>query len=220
MGRTCQGFTEEQFAELKSELEKPEHRQNGNYVTFWVMLSLGGRISEILALTWGDLWDSAKSEPRKFVSREKKKSRKKEDVITGFLCDEAREAVREWRQICAKRRKLRNCHFVFTKGGRLKPTDRRYVWATFKKIYEQLGFETGNHFTFALHSVRKTFCQMNDDYWYEYYLSRNPGDNKKAVEFAEQQVQKLLGHADVATTRKYKRRADEDPLDSVRKVFN
>lgn len=229
MGSTCQGFEADELRVILEHLRQNSHRQRGDYVLFMTMLSLGGRITEILRLTWGDVWTFSTSQPRRKVTRDKLKVSKNAKIkrITGMLNHEAREAVAEWFELCSQRRKVLPRHYVFTRGGRLRPPDRRSVWRIFKSIYAELGLDTGSDLTtFALHSARKTFLQMNEQIWFAHYIEKfnvTSGDTagiRLAVEFAEKQCQLLLGHSSLDTTRAYKRKPTENPLASIEQAFS
>ena len=157
-----------------------EVRNRGLFV---LGVSTGGRISELLSLQIGDVWQNGKPVSDMIYSKNIVKGGERSRAVP--VNRDGRGAIddliawhRERYNTLNKSRPL----FPSRQGKRPQPMSRRTAHNVLKAAYEAAGLN--GHL--ATHSLRKSFAQR---------LYEQSGDIFM--------VQELLGHANVATTQKY-----------------
>lgn len=180
---------------------------SGTYATrnrslFMLGVSVGGRISELLALTIGDVWQN--HQPVKDLLFQKGMVKGKENARMVPVNADGRKAIRElidwhWAQygtldperpLFVSRkgnspREIDNLSLTADKSlfiSRGKAMTRKTGHIVLKEAFEKAGLNG----KLATHSLRKSFAQRVYDASGDVVL-----------------VQELLGHADISTTRKY-----------------
>jgi len=152
-----------------------------NRSLFMLGVSVGGRISELLALTIGDVWQN--HQPVKDLLFQKDIVKGKETARMIPVNADGRKAIadliawhREQYGTLAPERPL----FVSRKGNAAMTRKTGHI--VLKEAFEHAGLNG----KLATHSLRKSFAQRVYDASGDVVL-----------------VQELLGHADIVTTRKY-----------------
>ncbi|MCM1106862.1 MAG: tyrosine-type recombinase/integrase [Blautia sp.] len=119
-----------------------------NYLLITVALNTALRISDILALRWGDIYDFSKSScPGHLVVTEKKTG--KETQI--FINDSIRQALRDYRDSLKESEPCADT-FLFP-GSRTPSLNRVQAWRIIREAAEKCGISG----VISPHSLRKTF---------------------------------------------------------------
>ena len=147
MGTTQPIKRNEEIESLKKYfLNKGEVR---NYVLVAMGINTALRISDLLELRWGDVWNYSTGCFNKYITLEEKKTKKSQIIYLNTACIEALELLkREMRET------LRAEYYLFQSrinGNRHIGRNRAYV--LIKSGWKELGYE-GN---ISCHSLRKTF---------------------------------------------------------------
>lgn len=163
---------------------------------FLLGLRSGFRISELLSLTVGDVFQNGNFVDRVSVARRHMK--KKMEGRTVALHPEARTAVETWvRELAAAGHTHPHTYVFRSREGANRALNRRSAWAMLKKAYGARGL-TGKTGT---HSMRKTFAKRIHE-----KLGRDI-----------MKTQKALGHARITSTCSYLSFAEEEVEDAILK---
>ena len=150
---------------------------------FVLGVSTGGRISELLSLQIGDVWQNGTAVTDMLYDKSVVKGGERSRAVP--VNRDGRRAIDEL--IAWHRERYNTLHktrplFPSRQGQRRQPMSRRTAHNVLKAVFEAAGLN--GHL--ATHSLRKSFAQR---------LYEQSGDIFM--------VQELLGHANVATTQKY-----------------
>jgi integrase len=158
---------------------------------FLLGVKSGFRVSELLSLRWGDVWQHGQPVDRVTVPRRHMKQRLEGRTV--LLHPEAKAALAGWLHACAGAGALPADTYVFRsrKGGN-RPISRRHALRVVKDAYEANGL-TGH---VATHSMRKTFA--NKVYQ---HLTRRRAAGEAIDPF--RLTSKALGHRNIASTDHY-----------------
>jgi len=156
---------------------------------FLLGVKSGFRISELLSLRVGDVYQQGRLVDRVTVARRHMK--RKTEGRTVLLHPEAKAALAAWLQILQQRATAAPALYVFrSRKGRNRPISRTHAWAILQAIYRSNGF-TG---ALGTHAMRKTFANRVYD--------RLRHDLVK--------TQRALGHKNINSTVSYLSFRDED----------
>lgn len=154
-----------------------------NRSLFMLGVSVGGRISEMLALTIGDVWQNGKPTSDLLFLKGVVKGRETSRMIP--VNADGRNAIADligWHQRCYDSLENERPLFPSRKGCGNVAMTRKTGHEVLKAAFEKAGLNG----KLATHSLRKSFAQRVYDAGGDIYL-----------------LQELLGHRDVSTTQKY-----------------
>jgi len=154
-----------------------------NRALFMLGVSVGGRISELLVLTIGDVWQNGKPVKDLLFQRRVVKGKQLSRMVP--VNADARAAVADlivWHQEQYSELDSSRPVFVSRKGGGRTAMTRGQA----HKVLEAAFFKAGLNGKLATHSLRKSFAQRVYDGTNDIYA-----------------VQELLGHRSIETTKKY-----------------
>ncbi len=154
----------------------------------------GFRISELLSLTLGDVFQASRVVDRVTVNRRHMK--KKREGRTVVLHSEARDALALWVARLITIVKADPSTYVFrSREGGNRPIDRRQAWRILMSAYQHCGL-TGK---LGTHAMRKTFAKR--------VYKKTGNDLLK--------TQKALGHTKVETTMSYLSFSEEELEEAI-----
>lgn len=174
----CRPLTDDEAQAVFEALGKNLHASRDRAL-FVLGERTGFRISELLSLRVGDVWQHGRIPDEIAVARQYMK--KKREGRKVLLHEKAKEALQIWLEKLGTQNPAR---FLFpsSQAGN-KPLNRRTAWQMLKKAYAACGF-TGK---LATHTMRKIFAKR---------MLKNTGGDLIAL-------QKLMGHADINSTVQY-----------------
>lgn len=153
------------FKEVVSAIYKMKRTDNRreirNALFFATALYTGLRVSDILALKWGDIWDYSKGRPFQSITIVQKKRKVLREVIIGRSLTKDIKFVFEWMKDDFTKRSGRKSegplshHFLFRRlsgGDTLMPMDRRGADKMIKEVATKYKFSQGS----SAHSFRKS----------------------------------------------------------------
>jgi site-specific recombinase XerD len=152
-----------------------------NRSLFMLGVSVGGRISELLALNIGDVWQNGKAVSDLLFKKGFVKGKETARMVP--VNDDGKKAISEliaWHKEIYGKLDPQRPLFISRQGG--QPLSRSQA----HRILYEAFFLAGLNGKLATHSLRKTFAQRCFDACGDIY-----------------QVSELLGHKDVETTKQY-----------------
>jgi integrase len=156
---------------------------------FLLGVKSGFRISELLSLRVGDVYQQGRVVDRVTVPRRHMK--RKMEGRTVLLHPEAKAALATWLQVLQRRVTVTPALYVFqSRKGQNRPIGRTHAWTILQAIYQSNGF-TG---TLGTHAMRKTFANRVYNHL-----------NHDLVK-----TQRALGHKNINSTVSYLSFRDED----------
>lgn len=156
----------------------------------------GFRISELLSLRLGDVFQNGKITSDVEVARRNMKTKREARRV--WLHEEARGALEAWVRELADRGYTDPNAPLFMSGlDASRPLDRRSAWKLLKRAYRHCELSG----KVATHTMRKTFARRM----------------RKAVGGDLQKLQKLMGHADIDSTMKYIDTDDDELREAILK---
>lgn len=119
-----------------------------NYALIVIGLNTSLRISDILTLTWQDVYNFHTDAYRQHISVKEKKTQKQNIVAINSSIIEALDLLRNYEP------RIHPDTFLFTsRKGENKPISRNHAFTLIKNAASSLGFEDN----ISCHSLRKTF---------------------------------------------------------------
>lgn len=119
-----------------------------NYALIVIGLNTSLRISDILTLTWQDVYNFHTDAYRQHISVKEKKTQKQNTVAINSSIIEALDLLRNYES------QILPDTFLFTsRKGENKPISRNHAFTLIKNAASSLGFEDN----ISCHSLRKTF---------------------------------------------------------------
>jgi integrase len=156
---------------------------------FLLGVKSGFRISELLSLRIGDVYQQGRVVDRVTVPRRHMK--RKTEGRTVLLHPDAKAALATWLQVVRERTTATPALYVFrSRKGQNRPISRTHAWTILHAIYQSNGF-TG---ALGTHAMRKTFANRVYDHL-----------NHDLVK-----TQRALGHKNINSTVSYLSFRDED----------
>lgn len=185
-------LTDQELPAVRTALERGYYALR-NLALFILGVRSGFRISELLSLTLGDVYQNGKVVDRVSVARRNMK--KKTEGRTVKLHAEAKTALERWIPELVKRHGFEPEGFLFrSREGGNRPINRRQAWRILTSAYEKCG-ATGK---LGTHAMRKTFAKRVHE--------KGGRDLVK--------TQKALGHRNINSTVSYLS-FDEKEIDDI-----
>jgi site-specific recombinase XerD len=172
----------------KTEIRKVQHAFDGEYeirnrALFMIGISTGGRISELLSLTIGDVYQNDRPVTDLLFDKSIVKGKEHSRVVpVNADGQQAIATLMHWHSEKYKTRTQQRPLFPSRNKNGRKAIDRQTAHEALKAAFLAAGLNG----KVASHSLRKTFAQRCYDQSGDIYL-----------------VQELLGHKNVSTTQKY-----------------
>lgn len=122
-----------------------------NYLLIIMGLNTALRISDILSLTWGQVYDFSHRKFRRHIALTEQKTGKKTNI---YINRELRQALEDYgRELPAKRGIFEESYLFIGRNGENKPISRVQAYRIIKEISTKCQFSGG----VSCHSLRKTF---------------------------------------------------------------
>lgn len=187
------------FKEVETAIYKMKRTKNRreirNSLFFSICLYTGLRVSDVLQLKWGDIWDYSKGRPFQSMTLIQKKRKKLREVIIGKSLTRDIKFTFSWMMDDYTARSGRQSdgplshHYVFRRlsgGDTLQPMDRRGADKMIKEMAAKYKFSQGS----SAHSFRKSVGHE--------MFTRNGGDYNALLITSE-----ALTHSNPVTTLRY-----------------
>jgi integrase len=160
---------------------------------FILGIKSGFRISEILSLKLGDVFDNGKIQDRIYVHRKHMKGQCEGRCVV--LHSEAKASIQSWAEQLISKGATPETYIFKSRNGTNKPITRVQAWKMLTRFYAAAGL-TG---ALGTHSLRKTFADRVYD--------------KLGHDLLK--TQRALGHRDIKSTVSYLAFKQEDVDDAI-----
>jgi integrase len=164
-----------------------------DYALFILGIKSGFRISEILSLKLGDVFDNGKIQDRVYVRRKHMKGRNEGRCVV--LHPAAKTSIQSWIDQLIANGATSDTYIFKSRNGTNKPITRVQAWKMLTRIYGAAGLSG----SLGTHSLRKTFADRIYD--------------KLGHDLLK--TQRALGHRDIKSTISYLAFKQEDIDDAI-----
>jgi len=189
-------LTREEIDMMKSTIQKNidgaktptnELMHRRNYALFCMGINVGLRISDLIKLKWGDIFDKC-WEPKDIISIKPKKTERYNKYVTIAFNDNFKSAAKEYKEQATRLKDLPTLDdYIFCgKMDASSPIKETSVGNMIKKLAEDAGIKKN----ICTHSLRKSF-------------GRNFYMEAKDRAYALRMLQEAFGHESPATTLTY-----------------
>lgn len=192
----CRPLTDPEIAAVLEQLAKTLNPARDRCL-FYLGVNTGFRISELLSLRLGDVWQNGKLAEEIAVARRYMK-KKTEGRSVPLYNEAARAALDLWvKELLAEKRGPETFLFI-SREGENRHIDRRTAWRGLKNAFAAAGLAG----KLATHTMRKTFARKMREIF---------GDDLQAL-------QQAMGHVEITSTMRYIASDNKKVIDAFRKL--